>query len=530
MEAAELMRYLGEHGIDLSTLPEKLRELILGAVLADAGLDGNPDIRAALGLGVVERDLPATAHVTAIDDLDLVSDPELLPRRDEPAIYRLRVDLDDVRPPIWRRLDLPSDLSLDRLHLVLQAAMGWWDSHLHAFRMASTVPGREIAPFLTTYDLEEGDEGIAERDVRLDEVLNTPGQMLRYEYDFGDGWQHTLQLEKVLPSGRPGCRAGRRACPPEDCGGTQGYKEILAVLAGKGAGADPEASAQLLGWLPRGWSPDSFDRAWVDEAVRIVVAGGIPGLPPLDELDPALSDLIGQAVGTLAEPRLAALTAAVLGAADCGGRWRPYRRGGAAPDGETVRTAMRPLQALLGAVGSGVDVVPGGGLPSSVVAEVGARCDDGVKRWWAAGSGSGEELVAPVADLQSAAQRLGLLRRRGGQLLPTAAARRMGDDPEQLWLHVTGRLPVGTVRQKAPGTLLLLATAGGGAPVDFTSASTSILAAVGWHGGQFTHEQYAAALIPTWSVLQALGCFERSSEAESTDVGVQLARAALCRA
>jgi len=154
--------------------------------------------------------------------------PRPEPAPDHPSTYTVRLELDGAAPEIWRRLELASDLTLDALHDVVQAAMGWTDSHLHQFRMDDRTE-----PFLTDFAEEEGDEGIHERDVRLDQVLASPGDRLSYDYDFGDGWDHTLELETVSEYDGEVARVldGRRACPPEDCGGIGGHDEIRELLA-----------------------------------------------------------------------------------------------------------------------------------------------------------------------------------------------------------------------------------------------------------------------------------------------------------
>lgn len=125
------------------------------------------------------------------------SDPVMLPRQQDRATFVIRVDLDGAGPAIWRRLRLASDLTLAQLHEVLQVAMGWTDSHLHQVAMGAEVTERRTRPFLTRFAEAEGEEGIPEADVRLDQVLGSVGDVLSYEYDFGDGWQHTLRLEAL---------------------------------------------------------------------------------------------------------------------------------------------------------------------------------------------------------------------------------------------------------------------------------------------------------------------------------------------
>jgi hypothetical protein len=186
--------------------------------------------------------------------------------------FRVRVDLMYAKPPIWRRLDLPGDLTLAELHAVLQVAMGWQDGHLHRFGVGGDR--RTRAHFLTTFDLSEGDEGVVEDDVRLDQVVAAQGDRLFYDYDFGDGWEHVLVVEDVLddPPPAPVCLKGKMACPPEDCGGLGGYEDLADWVR---AGYDPRATPMGLGaeemrdWLPQGWHPDRFS---VDETNAALAA------------------------------------------------------------------------------------------------------------------------------------------------------------------------------------------------------------------------------------------------------------------
>ncbi|MBC9958381.1 plasmid pRiA4b ORF-3 family protein [Yimella sp. cx-51] len=116
------------------------------------------------------------------------------PRR--PQLLTVRVDLGGSEPPIWRRLELRGDLRLDRVHDHLQAAMGWTNSHLHRF----SAPNTDVHQgnyFVTEFDIDEGDAGTPETDVRLDQVLRTEGEFINYEYDFGDGWTHKLVVESI---------------------------------------------------------------------------------------------------------------------------------------------------------------------------------------------------------------------------------------------------------------------------------------------------------------------------------------------
>jgi hypothetical protein len=100
--------------------------------------------------------------------------------------YRVRAELEGTSPPVWRRLELASDLHLDRVHDIMQAAFGWEDSHLHRFSSGSSPYGRGGEHYLCPFEVAEGEDGVPEEEVRLDEVLARAGSKLLYEYDFGD--------------------------------------------------------------------------------------------------------------------------------------------------------------------------------------------------------------------------------------------------------------------------------------------------------------------------------------------------------
>ncbi|MBX7432560.1 plasmid pRiA4b ORF-3 family protein [Mycobacterium sp. Y57] len=172
---------------------------------------------------------------------------------------RLQVVLRYVEPAVDRVIDVPASATLPELHELLQAAIGWTDSHLHQFVTPQATYGMVI-PGVETWPEDERDETGA----RLADL----GTEFEYLYDFGDGWTH--HVEVLGPGGpAPGCVDGHGACPPEDCGGPGGYTELLDVLADP---AHPEHE-HMRSWVGNRLQP--FDRAATDQRVRRVV-GEVP--------------------------------------------------------------------------------------------------------------------------------------------------------------------------------------------------------------------------------------------------------------
>jgi hypothetical protein len=178
--------------------------------------------------------------------------------------YELRVTLDGIDPPVRRTFTVPADIGLEQLHVVLQVAMGWTNSHLHEFRQGR----RRFAPPDPAGD-DFGAKVEDEAHYLLCELLKRPKQSLIYEYDFGDGWEHTVTLVAARPRR---CRApqvltGERACPPEDCGGPGGYYDLLAIIANP----DHPEHAEHLERLPGGFAAEVYPIAAVNEALAVGV-------------------------------------------------------------------------------------------------------------------------------------------------------------------------------------------------------------------------------------------------------------------
>lgn len=177
----------------------------------------------------------------------------------QPDIYQVKVTLEGIRPPIWRRILVTSDTTLSKLHRILQVVMGWADYHLHQFIINGTYYGIHDPDLM--FDLKD------EEKMKLDMVVLQKQKKFIYEYDFGDSWYHNIMIEKILPPDTkkhyPVCIKGKRACPPEDCGGEGGYYYFLEAIQ------DPEhpEHEEMLEWEGGSFDPEAFD---IDEVNRIL--------------------------------------------------------------------------------------------------------------------------------------------------------------------------------------------------------------------------------------------------------------------
>ena len=170
-------------------------------------------------------------------------------------VYAIKVTLVGTSPPIWRRILVPRDITLHGLHRTLQTVMGWTNSHLHQFVCRRT----------TSYDPRSrvGSKIADEKRTKLGDLMGTVGARLLYEYDFGDSWQHDLLLEEVLlgdETFQQTCVAGKRCCPPEDCGGPQGFAELLRALQDANHPSHDEAREWLGDFVCDSFSPDEVNR------------------------------------------------------------------------------------------------------------------------------------------------------------------------------------------------------------------------------------------------------------------------------
>ncbi|MCZ7647422.1 MAG: plasmid pRiA4b ORF-3 family protein [Planctomycetota bacterium] len=176
----------------------------------------------------------------------------------------LEVALLDLKPRIWRRFAIADGGTLAELHYALQAVMGWYDCHLHEFAIRGQrygVPDPEM-------NFDEDEDLLDEAKFKLARVLGGPKTSFRYLYDFGDNWEHEVKVVAVQAP-EPGheyplCLAGERACPPEDCGSTWGYGQLLDILK------NPKHAEykERVEWLDGPYDPERFDLAEVNERLR----------------------------------------------------------------------------------------------------------------------------------------------------------------------------------------------------------------------------------------------------------------------
>ncbi len=406
-----------------------------------------------------------SGQVTSIfEKLEHDQVPTLLPAPTEVGGFRVRLDLHGAKPPVWRLLELPGDLTLPRLHDVIQASMGWYNSHLHRFR---TGVDRHSPYFVTRFDVEEGDDGTIEDEVRLDQLVAEKGDQLWYEYDFGDGWEHRLVVEQVLeePPSTARCTGGRMACPPEDCGGIGGYAELAAwVRSGYEDARLPgvfDDAAHAHDWLPVDWHPDRFDLEEADAALATALAEPVA---VTGELAAVAEELDRRGIRLLRE---------VLG--------RPLSHGPTELTDDEAARLTGTFRILLDAVGDGVALTAAGYLPPAEVEQIAER--SGITDWWI-GKANREDLTPPVAAVRDMARTLGLVSVRKGRLSPTAAATRC-QDPQALWRHVVGRLPLGTKDAERQAGWMALAVAGSGVPAeDWRSEISELMFALGWRSGR----------------------------------------------
>lgn len=176
-------------------------------------------------------------------------------------IYQIKVTLRDSKPPIWRRLLVSSETTLETLHDIIQIAMGWEDGHLHVFEVGEDSYSALMEDMFDDLDFKD------ESRIRLNEIVPAEGFKFSYAYDFGDNWDHIILVEKVFsvnPAQElPVCIKGKRACPPEDVGGIWSYDTFLEAIRNP----DHPEHKDYTEWLGADFDPEAFDMDVVNAAL-----------------------------------------------------------------------------------------------------------------------------------------------------------------------------------------------------------------------------------------------------------------------
>lgn len=480
--------------------------------------------------------------------------------RSASSLLRLRASIVDSDPEIWRLLEVDAEVSLAALHDVLQVAFGWRQSHLHNFTDHDPSARRHDLPRIgrspRTWgpDAPYGDDEdeLPEGEWSLARVFDGFDGPLYYEYDFGDGWLHQIELVERVDTyaGAPKARllGGERRGPLEDSGGTGGYREKLDILA------DPrhpehEEIAEWVHWVAGPWAPFDpealdFDHINRECAGRFEHGVGMSGLPT-DSLPgrpkpaehgaggtaPLLPD--DAAIVDVVERLPVPLRIELRGLLHRSGALEP-----AEIDVDTAAAMVRPFLWLVRRAGAeGIRLTQAGWLPPVVVSGVTEELG-WADRW--IGKANREDQTPPIANLRAEATRVGLLRKRNGALLATAAARRYVDDPVALWWMLAetflSRARSGAERDIATLVALDLATGRHiedaiGIGYDMSGVLFG-LEALGWadpNGGSLSQDTIATPVYNMLHQLDPLGVFEMAGWRRSsvTDGGRAFARALL---
>ncbi|MFC5319289.1 plasmid pRiA4b ORF-3 family protein [Brachybacterium alimentarium] len=360
----------------------------------------------------------------------------------------VRVDLHHAAPPIWRRLELRSDLTLAEVHDMLQVAFGWTGYHLWRFAAGGHPFDRTSQLFLCPFDVDEGeDEGIPADEVHLGELLQQRGDQIGYVYDYGDDWELKIRVESVREASEdtPRARAigGRRAAPPEDSGGI----------------TDAESLAEVLP------DPSHFDLEGLNQALEAEARG-----VAAHEVHPALADVLALLEGTPAAFEVSLRLIEVASAPET-------------PGDDELQTALGPvLWFLHRADDGGIPLTQAGYMAPDVVVAASDIVPD-QDTWY--GKNNRETLAVHVLALREALQSVKLLRKFKGRLLPTRRAAGVARDPRAVWeLLVESLIPekAGFARDATALLLLHVASTHPGRDVSFDDIGEE-LTQRGWRVG-----------------------------------------------
>ncbi len=174
-------------------------------------------------------------------------------------VYEFKITLLEISPPIWRKVRVPETYTFWDLHVAIQDSMGWTDSHLHEFEVVNPSTAVKVVIGIPDDSFDDERTVLPGWDQKIAAYFSLNNPEAAYLYDFGDDWRHVIKLEKILAQEKglryPVCVAGKRSCPPEDCGGVWGYQNFLEAIT------DPahKEHEETIEWVGGSFDPEYFD-------------------------------------------------------------------------------------------------------------------------------------------------------------------------------------------------------------------------------------------------------------------------------
>ena len=455
-------------------------------------------------------------------------------------LIRTRILLLDVEPEVWRLIEVDAGMTLDGVHAVIQVAMGWQNTHLHAFteqEPRTKVSDNGHGPprvWLTDFELSEGRPGLPENQTTLGEILGEKTGPIFYVYDYGDDWIHRIECIELIeddPKASPAVLVrGQGAGPPEDSGGAHGYKDLRAVIDKKLTVEDSLrglSAEELTTWADSQVGPwRNFDPEFLDpEAINRELLHRFPAPEDAPSANAALNDLTARIIDPLRmEFR--------------GWLGRSEVEQTLPISAEDAAEMMQPYSWLLDRIGGdGIKLTQAGYMPPRVVSDL--MRELGWEEEWI-GKMNREDLTAPAMDLREKAMDLGLVRRHKGHLILARDIRGIATDPSALLEVIAARLPSSyghdAINDAALAMLVTISGGGRRSLLEYAKSVTETLDMLGYlnlDGQPLDPVIIRRELLPIYRDLTRLDVFRaprhfgRDEDLRPTGPGVAFARLAL---